>query len=77
MPTAAAPPPAAGHPRDLAELPAGCVDDPARVSVDAPRRVAPAHDASPYLFTPQAVVRAATAAEVGALMAGARPRACP
>ncbi|MFF8882333.1 hypothetical protein [Streptomyces flaveolus] len=47
------------------------------MSVDAPRRVAAAHDASPYLFTPQAVVRAATAAEVGALMAGARPRACP
>ncbi|MCG8968653.1 FAD-binding and (Fe-S)-binding domain-containing protein [Streptomyces sp. CL12-4] len=77
MPTTAAPPPAAGHPRDLAELLAGCVGDPARVTVDVPRRVAAAHDASPYLFTPQAVVRAATAAEVGALLAGARAAGLP
>ncbi|MFD8203768.1 FAD-binding and (Fe-S)-binding domain-containing protein [Streptomyces sp. NPDC059701] len=77
MPTTAAPPSAAGHPSDLAALLAGCVGDPARVTVDLPRRVASAHDASPYLFTPRAVVRAATAAEVGALMAGARAAGLP
>jgi D-lactate dehydrogenase len=75
MSTTAAPLPAA--PRDLAELLAGCVGDPARVTVDVPRRVAAAHDASPYLFTPRAVVRAASAAEVGALMAGARAAGLP
>ncbi|MGV9291282.1 FAD-binding and (Fe-S)-binding domain-containing protein [Streptomyces sp. NPDC003719] len=77
MPTTAAPPSAAGHPSDLAALLAGCVGDPARVTVDLPRRVASAHDASPYLFTPRAVVRAATASEVGALMAGARAAGLP
>ncbi|MEU6422660.1 FAD-binding and (Fe-S)-binding domain-containing protein [Streptomyces spiralis] len=72
--TAATPPaPAAG----LAELLAGCVSDPARVSTELPRRIAAAHDASPYLFTPRAVVRAASAAEVGALMAGARAAGLP
>ncbi|MGW0084763.1 FAD-binding and (Fe-S)-binding domain-containing protein [Streptomyces sp. NPDC003393] len=65
--------PAAG----LAELLAGCVSDPARVSTDLPRRIAAAHDASPYLFTPRAVVRAASATEVGALMAGARAAGLP
>ncbi|MEU6341001.1 FAD-binding and (Fe-S)-binding domain-containing protein [Streptomyces sp. NPDC046977] len=62
---------------DLAGLLASCVGDPARVTTDVPRRVAAAHDASPYLFTPQAVVRAASAAEVGALMAGARAAGLP
>ncbi|MFJ9819582.1 FAD-binding and (Fe-S)-binding domain-containing protein [Streptomyces sp. NPDC101151] len=61
----------------LAELLAPCVTDPARVTTDLPRRVAAAHDASPYLFTPQALVRAASAAEVGALMAGARAAGLP
>ncbi|MEW2293018.1 FAD-binding and (Fe-S)-binding domain-containing protein [Streptomyces sp. NPDC006743] len=61
----------------LAALLARCVGDPARVTTEVPRRVAAAHDASPYLFTPQAVVRAATAAEVGALMAGARAAGVP
>jgi D-lactate dehydrogenase len=61
----------------LAEILAECVDDPARVSTEVPRRVAVAHDASPYLFTPRAVVRAASAAEVGALMAGARRAGVP
>ncbi|MEV6026600.1 FAD-binding and (Fe-S)-binding domain-containing protein [Streptomyces sp. NPDC052036] len=64
-------------PAGLAEILAGCVDDPARVSTEMPRRIAVAHDASPYLFTPQAVVRAASAAEVGALMAGARSAGVP
>ncbi|MFG3157909.1 FAD-binding and (Fe-S)-binding domain-containing protein [Streptomyces sp. NPDC048219] len=77
MPTSPAPPPAAGHTAGLAELLAGCVDDPSRVTVEVPRRVAAAHDASPYLFTPRAVVHAATAAEVGALMAGARAAGLP
>ncbi|MET9256472.1 FAD-binding and (Fe-S)-binding domain-containing protein [Streptomyces sp. NPDC003717] len=54
-----------------------CVSDPARVSTELPRRIALAHDASPYLFTPQAVVRAASAAEVAALMAGARRAGVP
>lgn len=62
---------------DLAGLLASCVSDPARVTTDMPRRVAAAHDASPYVFTPQAVVRAASAAEVGALMAGARAAGLP
>ncbi|MFE3164184.1 FAD-binding and (Fe-S)-binding domain-containing protein [Streptomyces sp. NPDC059224] len=70
-------PPAADRSADLAELLAACVSDPARVSTEVPRRVAAAHDASPYLFTPQAVVRAASAAEVGALMAGARRAGLP
>ncbi|MGW5433948.1 FAD-binding and (Fe-S)-binding domain-containing protein [Streptomyces sp. NPDC004059] len=62
---------------DLAQLLSACVGDPARVTTDVPRRVAAAHDASPYLFTPRAVVRAASAAEVGALMAGARAAGVP
>ncbi|MGW2684922.1 FAD-binding and (Fe-S)-binding domain-containing protein [Streptomyces sp. NPDC001414] len=70
-------PPAADRPAELAALLASCVSDPARVSTELPRRVAAAHDASPYLFTPQAVVRAASAAEVGALMAGARGAGLP
>ncbi|WP_438305865.1 FAD-binding and (Fe-S)-binding domain-containing protein [Streptomyces sp. HUAS TT11] len=70
-------PPAADRSAGLAELLAACVSDPARVSTEVPRRVAAAHDASPYLFTPQAVVRAASAAEVGALMAGARKAGLP
>ncbi|MEU8718077.1 FAD-binding and (Fe-S)-binding domain-containing protein [Streptomyces sp. NPDC048663] len=70
-------PPAADRPAGLAALLASCVSDPARVSTELPRRVAAAHDASPYLFTPRAVVRAASAAEVGALMAGARGAGLP
>ncbi|MFE2139123.1 FAD-linked oxidase C-terminal domain-containing protein, partial [Streptomyces sp. NPDC059466] len=65
------------RPSDLAALLRSCVDDPRRVTTDLPRRVAAAHDASPYLFAPQAVVRAASAAEVGALMAGARAAGLP
>ncbi|MET8414110.1 FAD-binding oxidoreductase, partial [Streptomyces sp. NPDC005195] len=65
------------RPSDLAALLRSCVDDPRRVSTDLPRRVAAAHDASPYLLAPQAVVRAASAAEVGALMAGARAAGLP
>ncbi|MFJ5272796.1 FAD-binding and (Fe-S)-binding domain-containing protein [Streptomyces sp. NPDC088358] len=65
------------RPSDLAALLRSCVDDPRRVTTDLPRRVAAAHDASPYLFAPQAVVRAASAAEVGALMAGARAAGVP
>ncbi|MET9174025.1 FAD-binding and (Fe-S)-binding domain-containing protein [Streptomyces misionensis] len=74
-PTAApdAPERAAG----LTEMLATCVGDPARVTTDVPRRIAAAHDASPYLFTPRAVVRAVSAAEVGALMAGARAAGVP
>ncbi|MGW2034979.1 FAD-binding and (Fe-S)-binding domain-containing protein [Streptomyces sp. NPDC001811] len=68
---------APGRPDRLAELLSACVDDPARVTTDVPRRVAAAHDASPYLFTPRAVVRAVSAAEVGALMAGARAAGLP
>ncbi|MFI9802976.1 FAD-binding and (Fe-S)-binding domain-containing protein [Streptomyces sp. NPDC052301] len=78
--TAATSPAAPADPEraaDLAELLTACVGDPARVTTDLPRRVAAAHDASPYLFTPQAVVRAASAAEVGALMAGARAAGVP
>ncbi|MFF4896061.1 FAD-binding and (Fe-S)-binding domain-containing protein [Streptomyces sp. NPDC001068] len=77
MSSTAVTPPAADGSAGLAELLAACVGDPARVSTDVPRRVAAAHDASPYLFTPQAVVRAASAAEVGALMAGARTAGLP
>ncbi|MGW4676228.1 hypothetical protein [Streptomyces sp. NPDC004324] len=40
------------HPSDLAALLRACVDDPRRVTTDLPRRVAAAHDASPYLFAP-------------------------
>lgn len=75
-PTAVTPPasdPAAG----LADLLAACVSDPARVATELPRRVAAAHDASPYLFTPRAVVRAASAGEVGALMAASRAAGIP
>ncbi|MFF5860382.1 FAD-binding and (Fe-S)-binding domain-containing protein [Streptomyces sp. NPDC012751] len=74
-PSAAALPP--DRPDRLAELLSACVDDPARVTTDVPRRVAVARDASPYLFTPRAVVRAVSAAEVGALMAGARAAGLP
>ncbi|MEV7323956.1 FAD-binding and (Fe-S)-binding domain-containing protein [Streptomyces sp. NPDC093970] len=77
MSSTAVTPPAADGSAGLAELLAACVSDPARVSTEVPRRVAAAHDASPYLFTPQAVVRAASAAEVGALMAGARTAGLP
>jgi D-lactate dehydrogenase len=75
-PTAAASP-TPEQASDLARLLSACVGDPARVTTDVPRRVAAAHDASPYLFTPRAVVRAASAAEVGALMAGARAAGVP
>ncbi|MFG2884821.1 FAD-binding and (Fe-S)-binding domain-containing protein [Streptomyces sp. NPDC048297] len=79
-PTAAASSAAPNAPDGAAGLTgilAACVGDPARVTTDLPRRVAAAHDASPYLFTPQAVVRAASVAEVGALMAGARRAGLP
>ncbi|ASQ91871.1 FAD-binding and (Fe-S)-binding domain-containing protein [Streptomyces sp. 11-1-2] len=74
--TVPAPPVPEGDAR-LARLLAACVSDPSRVTTDVPRRVAAAHDASPYLFTPRAVVRAASAAEVGALMAGAGAAGLP
>ncbi|MBY8882278.1 FAD-binding and (Fe-S)-binding domain-containing protein [Actinacidiphila acidipaludis] len=61
----------------LVALLRSCVTDPARVSAELPRRAALAHDASPYLLTPQAVVRAASAQEVAALMAGARQAGIP
>ncbi|MGW3949482.1 FAD-binding and (Fe-S)-binding domain-containing protein [Streptomyces sp. NPDC004752] len=61
----------------LVALLRSCVADPARVSAELPRRAALAHDASPYLLTPQAVVRAASAQEVAALMAGAREAGVP
>ncbi|MFD5569973.1 FAD-binding and (Fe-S)-binding domain-containing protein [Streptomyces cadmiisoli] len=61
----------------MVELLASCVSDPARVTTEVPRRIAAAHDASPYLFTPRAVVRAASADEVGALMAGAHAAGIP
>lgn len=67
----------AEHAEDLAALLRACVDDPARVTTELARRVAASHDASPYLFSPRAVVRAASAAEVGALMAGARAAGVP
>ncbi|MEU7245617.1 FAD-binding and (Fe-S)-binding domain-containing protein [Streptomyces sparsogenes] len=73
----AAEPSAADEDTRLARLLAACVSDPARVTTDVPRRLAAAHDASPYLFTPRAVVRAASAAEVGALMAGAQAAGLP
>ncbi|MGC5322121.1 FAD-binding and (Fe-S)-binding domain-containing protein [Micromonospora arida] len=63
--------------RAVAELLRSRLDDPSRASAELPRRLAAAHDASPYLFEPQAVVRAASAAEVGALMAGAREAGVP
>ncbi|MFF9373211.1 FAD-binding and (Fe-S)-binding domain-containing protein [Streptomyces griseoluteus] len=53
------------------------MSEPARVRTELPRRVAAAHDASPYLFTPRAVVSATSVAEVGALMAGARAAGVP
>ncbi|MFD8807303.1 FAD-binding oxidoreductase [Streptomyces sp. NPDC059597] len=53
------------------------MSEPARVRTELPRRVAAAHDASPYLFTPRAVVSATSLAEVGALMAGARAAGVP
>ncbi|MGW3466528.1 hypothetical protein ACWDE9_46520, partial [Streptomyces olivaceoviridis] len=59
------------RPDHLAELLSACVDDPARVTTDIPRRVAAAHDASPYLFTPRAVVRAVSAAGAGQSRRGA------
>ncbi len=49
----------------------GAVGDPARVTTRAFDRHALAHDASHFLLTPQAVVMAADASEVGAVM-----RAC-
>ncbi|MEU8255699.1 FAD-binding and (Fe-S)-binding domain-containing protein [Micromonospora inaquosa] len=63
--------------REVAELLRSRLGDPSRASAELPRRLAAAHDASPYLFEPQAVVRAASAAEVGALMAGAREAGVP
>ncbi|MEU8165898.1 FAD-binding and (Fe-S)-binding domain-containing protein [Micromonospora sp. NPDC049004] len=63
--------------REVADLLRPHLDDPTRVSAELPRRLAAAHDASPYLFEPQAVVRAASAAEVGALMVGAREAGVP
>ncbi|WP_233362088.1 FAD-binding oxidoreductase [Streptomyces sp. GMR22] len=75
-PTAPAPPAPEGDAR-LARLLAACVSDPSRVTTDVPRRAAVAHDASPYLCTPRAVVRAASAAEVGALTAGAEAAGLP
>ncbi|MGC4746816.1 FAD-binding and (Fe-S)-binding domain-containing protein [Micromonospora sp. DT201] len=65
------------HAREVAELLRSRLEDPARASTELPRRLAAAHDASPYLFEPQAVVRAASAAEVAALMAGAREAGVP
>lgn len=62
VPSAAASPPPSDE--RLADLLASCVGDPARVTTALPRRIAAAHDASPYLFTPRAVVRAASAGEV-------------
>ncbi|MEV0215422.1 FAD-binding and (Fe-S)-binding domain-containing protein [Micromonospora sp. NPDC050695] len=63
--------------REVAELLRARLDDPTRASTELPRRLAAAHDASPYLFEPQALVRATSAAEVGALMAGAREAGVP
>ncbi|SEN81737.1 FAD-binding and (Fe-S)-binding domain-containing protein [Actinacidiphila rubida] len=68
---------AGGGPAGLLAMLRSCVTDPARVSADLPRRAALAHDASPYLLTPQAVVRAASTREVAALMAGAREAGIP
>lgn len=75
VPSAAPTPPPSDE--RLAHLLASCVADPARVITALPRRIAAAHDASPYLFTPRAVVRVASADEVGALMAGAREAGVP
>ncbi|MEU4473904.1 FAD-binding and (Fe-S)-binding domain-containing protein [Micromonospora sp. NPDC023888] len=78
MSTVVPAPTAAGvRAREVAELLRSRLDDPNRASTELPRRLAAAHDASPYLFEPQAVVRAASAAEVGALMAGAREAGVP
>ncbi|MDG4810763.1 FAD-binding and (Fe-S)-binding domain-containing protein [Micromonospora sp. WMMD1120] len=63
--------------RQVADLLRVRLEDPNRISAELPRRLAAAHDASPYLFEPQAVVRASSAAEVGALMAGAREAGVP
>ncbi|MFF5199228.1 FAD-binding and (Fe-S)-binding domain-containing protein [Micromonospora parva] len=78
MSTAVPAPTSAGvRARAVAELLRERLDDPSRASAELPRRLAAAHDASPYLFEPRAVVRAASAAEVGALMAGAREAGVP
>ncbi|MEU8181223.1 FAD-binding and (Fe-S)-binding domain-containing protein [Micromonospora sp. NPDC049044] len=78
MSTVVPAPSAAGvRAREVADLLRARLADPTRASAELPRRLAAAHDASPYLFEPQAVVRAATAAEVGALMAGAREAGVP
>ncbi|WP_433309093.1 FAD-binding and (Fe-S)-binding domain-containing protein [Micromonospora sp. CA-269861] len=78
MSTVVPTPTAAGaRAREVADLLRSRLDDPSRASAELPRRLAAAHDASPYLFEPQAVVRAASAAEVGALMAGAREAGVP
>ncbi|MBG6105533.1 D-lactate dehydrogenase [Micromonospora vinacea] len=78
MSTVVPTPTAAGaRARAVAELLRSRLDDPSRASAELPRRLAAAHDASPYLFEPQAVVRAASAAEVWALMAGAREAGVP
>ncbi|MET9110551.1 FAD-binding and (Fe-S)-binding domain-containing protein [Streptomyces zhihengii] len=61
----------------MSRLLAGCVSEPSRVTTAVPRRIAAAHDASPYLLTPQAVVRAASSDEVGALMREARAAGVP
>ncbi|MFJ7298854.1 FAD-binding and (Fe-S)-binding domain-containing protein [Streptomyces sp. NPDC099088] len=72
------PSPAVGDRADeLAELLRSCVSDPSRVLTGVPQRAAAAHDASHYLLDPQAVVRAASAQEVGALMAAARATGLP
>lgn len=76
-PVVGPPAPTAARAREVAELLRSRLDDPTRASAELPRRLAAAHDASPYLFEPQAVVRAASAAEVGALMAGAREAGVP
>ncbi|MGW1489214.1 FAD-binding oxidoreductase, partial [Micromonospora parva] len=78
MSTAVPAPTSAGvRARAVAEMLRARLADPNRASAELPRRLAAAHDASPYLFEPQAVVRAASAAEVGALMAGAREAGVP
>lgn len=78
-PSAVIPPPPADGNRatDLAELLRDCVGDPAEVRTGVPQRAAAAHDASHYLLDPRAVVRAASAGEVGALMAAARTAGLP
>lgn len=78
-PASVVPPSPAGGNRagELAELLRSCVSDPSRVLTGVPQRAAAAHDASHYLLDPQAVVRAASAQEVGALMAAARATGLP